>query len=260
MARFLLIAFLISAASFGAAIDPFKQALTGPDRLVEIKRQAEAGETKAQIAYADHLNSAMKHAAAEHLYRLAAIKGDPNALCSLGELYHSNRGFGTNAVKANFTNALILHQLAALQGHRRSHGHLAHAYMDGNVFPKNPVRAYRHFKLADQNTMNDQYLKRLILEMSQDQIAEAEAQAKAFKPVPFKTAFETIALDTLILERITGPGNQRHAQINGKPCNQSNPLKTSIAGLPATFICTALDQTSITLTIGSSSHTYTLNR
>lgn len=256
----LLTLLLLFAVPAAAALNPLTRVLTDPDRLIEIKSQAEAGDTKAQISYGDHLNSAMKHAAAEHWYRLAAMKGDPTALCSLGELYHSSKGFGTNQVKANVAAALELHQLAALQGHQRAHRHLAYAYMDGKGLAKDPVRAYRHFKLTGKDAMAEQYMKRLILEMSQAQIAEAEAQAEAFKPVPFKTAFETLALDSLKLEGITGPGNQRYALINGKPCNPSNPLKTTFASLPATFTCTALDQTSITLTIGSSSRTYTLNR
>lgn len=69
-------------------------------------------------------------------------------------------------------------------------------------------------------------------------------------------AFETLALASIKPESLTGPGHQHFAIINGNPYNPITPLKFPIA----TFTCSALDQTSFTLWIGSSRRTETAQR
>src|SRR3954469_2224146 len=87
------------------------------DTLAETKKKAEAGDTKAQVAFGEEFMRMQKFTMAEHWYAEAGAKGEPAALYALAELYGATRGSGTNTVKANPTNAVTLHKLAAAQGY-----------------------------------------------------------------------------------------------------------------------------------------------
>jgi hypothetical protein len=257
MARLLFLFCFLSATSHG---DGLLNLPPGPDRLLAIKRMAEAGDPHAQKEYADHLKQSLNYAAAEYWYKSAAVHGDPATLCALGELYHENRGFGTNAIKAKLKEALQLHRLAALQGFPRSHTHVAHAYLVGNQVPRNSVLAYTHFKLAGQSIVNDLLINKLIVEMTPAQIADAEAQIKSFKPIPFRQAFELLALDSVVLGAIIGNGNERLAIINGCSVKTGSELKLEIGGLPAKVKCESVDKNGALISIGSTRKNLTVRQ
>jgi hypothetical protein len=203
------------------------------DGLVEIKKKAEGGDAAAQVAFGDELARMRKYRLAERWYSEAALKGAPNALFALADLYSGSRGEGTNAVKANLTNAMTLHKLAAAQGFTKSHLALGLAYKDGNNAPKDLVRAYTHLKLSDASQNRDLMLNQIIAEMSQAQTDEAEKIVKRFRPANFESAFADLVFDSIRISGIFGGGSNRIAMINGKQLNEGQQVSLNVGGLNA---------------------------
>src|SRR5687767_13140417 len=168
-----VIALFLLTAWAGAFAGEAASSAGKQDTLIETKRKAEAGDAKAQFAYAEQFMGMQKYSMAEHWYRRAGVQGEATALHALAELYRANRGSGTNGVKANLTNVITLHKLAAGLGHAKSHFELANAYKNGEVVQKDLVRAYAHFKLSD-HPQRDQRVNQLVTEMTQEQIDAAE--------------------------------------------------------------------------------------
>ena len=203
-----------------------------PETLIEIKRKAESGDAKAQFAYAEQFLGMQKYAAAEHWYRAAGVQGDTTALYTLAEFYRSNHGSGTNAVKANATNVITLHKLAAALGHPKSHYELGLAYKDGVGIRKDLVRAYAHIKLSD-SPQKDTRINQLVTEMAQEQITAAEKMVTWFKPKNFQDAFAELVFDSVKITGIFGSDEARMAMINGKPLDAGQKLNLNVGGLEA---------------------------
>jgi hypothetical protein len=204
------------------------------DALIDIKKKAEAGDAAAQVAFGDELARMRKFKLAERWYSEAALKGAPPALFALADLYSGSRGDGTNAIKANLTNAMTLHKLAAAQGFTKSHLALGLAYKDGNNnVPKDLVRAYTHLKLSDASQGRDAMLNQIIAEMTQAQTDEAEKIVKRFRPANFESAFADLVFDSIRISGIFGGGSHRIAMINGKQLNEGQQVSLNIGGLNA---------------------------
>jgi hypothetical protein len=198
---------------------------------LEIKKKAEGGDARAQVAFGEEFERMQKYTAAEHWYAQAAMRGDPAGLFALAQLNSSSRGVGTNAVKANPTNSVLLHKLAAAQGYNKSHMQLGLAYKDGLSVRKDPVQAYSHLKLTDPTPTREVYLNQLIAEMSQQQIDAAEKIVAEFKPVDFEKAFADVVFDSVRISGIFGGSANRVAMINGKQVGEGQALNVKIGGI-----------------------------
>ena len=220
------------------------------DTLIETKRKAEAGDAKAQFAYAEQFMGMQKYSAAEHWYRTAGVRGEAAALYALAELYRVNRGSGTNGVKANLTNVITLHKLAAALGHPKSHYELGMAYKNGEAVRKDTVRAYAHIKLSD-STQREQRINQLITEMAQEQIDAAEKIVTSFKPKKFEEAFADVVFDSVQITGIFGSENARMAMVNGKPIDAGQRVNLIVGGLPVQVKLASISRDGVLVTYGS---------
>jgi hypothetical protein len=202
-----------------------------PDTLIDTKRKAEAGDAKAQVAFAEEFMRMQKYVTAENWLRAAAVQGEPTAIAALAELYEANHGSTTNLIKANPTNSIALYKLAAALGHGKSNFQIGMAYKNGAVVRKDAVRAYAHFKLAEGN--REQLINQLVTEMSQDQITAAEKIVADFKPAKFEEAFADLVFDAIHITGIFGGGDRRIAMVNGKQVNAGQQVALLVGGLNA---------------------------
>lgn len=234
-----LAAGIVAASAAGplSAVKPNAPAPTNAppkkETLVEIKKKAESGDAKAQVAFGEEFVRMQKYTAAEHWYAQAAMRGEPAGLFALAELYVSSRGSGTNLVKANTTNSVLLHKLAAAQGYSKSHMQLGLAYKDGIGVRKDAVQAYSQLKLADPSSNRDLSLNQLVAEMSQQQIDAAEKIVAEFKPADFEKAFADLVFDSVRISGIFGGGANRVAMINGKQFGEGQQVSVKIGGIDA---------------------------
>jgi hypothetical protein len=213
--------------------------------LIELKREAESGNRKSQKLYADALKQNQLYAAAENWYRLGATQGDASALCALGDLYQRDEGYGTNAVRKNLTNAVVLYKLAALQGYGPAHLALSLAYREGVAVPRDLTKSYYHNLIQTGN--REQIARDLVLQMTQEQIVEAERMAKEFQPAPFVKAFEEMVFESIRVTGIMGSESERMAFIQGGMVVPGSFFRTSIAGIPAVIKCVGIGRDSITV-------------
>jgi hypothetical protein len=249
MSRLLLILAAIGCISSRSAAPAKSEPLPEPPRvagsLIDIKREAEAGNRKSQKLYGDALRTSEHFAAAEHWYRAAAVQGDASALCALGDLYQRDRGSGTNLVRANPTNSVILNRLAALQGFAPAHYALFFAYRDGKSVERDVVQAYKHLLLSDANSTREELARQMVLQMSQQQISEAERLAKKTTPLGFIQAFEEMVFESIRVGGTMGTDTDRIAFINGGVVPVNGTLRIRVATLPAVIKCTAISKDSI---------------
>lgn len=240
------------AGAFAAERAPSTPPTAAPkaDTLVETKRKAESGDAKAQVAYAEQFMGMKKYSTAEHWYRSAGVQGEVAALYALAELYRATIGSGTNQVKANPTNVVTLHRLAAALGHAKSHYQLGLAYKTAQGVRKDPVRAYAHFKLSD-NPAREQHINQLITEMPQDQIDAAEKIVAEFKPAKFDEAFADLVFDSVQITGIFGGAGGRMAMLNGKPINAGQRVTLNVGGLQAHVKLDEITNDAVFVTFGS---------
>lgn len=238
-----------------AAVKPTPAVTNSPapkqDTLIEIKSKAEAGDPAAQIAFGEQFARMGRYKAAERWYREAASQGSPAGLFALAELYSGSRGEGPNMVKADFTNAITLHKLAAAQGLSKSHLQLGIAYKDGNHVRKDLVRAYSHLKLADATSNRDMLLNQTLTEMTQAQIDEAENIAKRFKPANFDKAFADVVFESIHISGIFGGGTNWIAMIDGKQVGEGQQIKLMVGGINAQVKLAAIAPDGVFVSYGS---------
>lgn len=244
-----IIALALLCAWAGALANGASAGTGKADTLIEIKRKAEGGDAKAQFAYAEQFMGMQKFAAAEHWYRAAGVQGDTAALAALAELYRSNHGSGTNAVKANATNVITLHKLAAALGNAKSHYELGVAYKDGLGIRKDLVRAYAHIKLSE-NPQKETRINQLVTEMTQEQITSAEKIVTWFKPKNFQEAFADLVFDSVKITGIFGSDAGRMAMVNGKPVDAGQKLNLNVGGLQAQVSLASISRDGVMVSYG----------
>jgi hypothetical protein len=220
------------------------------DSVLDLRKKAEAGDAKSQLAFADQLLALQKYTTAEHWYRAAALQGEPAAIFGLGELYESNHGSGTNLVKGNATNSVALYQLSAALGYSKAHLKAAQAYKNGADVRKDFVRAYSHFKLSEA-AGREQYMNQLIPEMSQEQIDTAEKIVADFKPAKFEEAFGNLVFDAIQITGIFGAGDRRIAMLNGKQLSAGQRIELNVGGLLAQVKLDEIANDGVFVTYGS---------
>lgn len=157
-----------------------------------IRLAAEQGYVRAQAIlggmYADTYDQLMgrEHgvprddAEAVRWYRLAADQGDKQAQSSLGYMYQNGLG-----VFRNYPEAVRWYRMAAEKGCFFSQHRLGIMYRDGLGVLRNYIQAYKWFSLSAASAPIEEIIQNLNaiqLQMTREQIAEAQRLAAAFKP------------------------------------------------------------------------------
>ena len=122
----------------------------GPDRVTEIRRQAEQGDTEAQFLigamYSQGRGVPQDDAEAVRWFRLAADQGDARAQFALGGMYADGRG-----VPQDDTEAVRWFRLAAEQGDASAQFNLGLMYANGEGVLKDSVLAHMWWNIAGAN-------------------------------------------------------------------------------------------------------------
>jgi hypothetical protein len=195
--------------------------------LAELKAAAEAGDAQAQDRLAEAYRRQFDHTNATFWYRKAAAQGVANSQFQLAQtlIYEASTSWvKVDSKPARAAEGFELLKCAAQQGHTRAQLHLGRLHQEGRLVSQDYVEAYKWFAIAGRSGPLDapamegrMYRDRLILKMSQAEIAEGEARARCFTPgtAPSRaTAPGHISL--LRLQGISGPRERRLALINGR--------------------------------------------
>lgn len=167
--------------SWGVPLDPAKAS--------ELNlKAAEQGHAKALGSLGERLTTdsdATKKFQLE-LFRRAAVLGEPWYQARLGDIYYE-----ADAAERDVGEARVWYERAALQGEVRAQFGLGRMFFRGDGVPKNALEAYKWLTLATgssdwlEDTRREQALaavNALEGQMSPEQIARAQAEAKAFVP------------------------------------------------------------------------------
>ena len=147
------------------------------------RKAADQGEALAQCnlsrCYLKGDGVVQDYAAAVKWYRKAADQGDATGQYGLGYCYEHGQG-----VPQNTAEAVILYRRAADQGNAYGQHGLGFHYAFGDGVIKDYVQAYKWVNLASAQGLEvaKQFLPILELQMSRNQIAEAQRLAREFKP------------------------------------------------------------------------------
>lgn len=206
--------------------------------LLDIKKAAEAGDSRAQKQLAQRYESGFNFSEAEYWYKKAANAGDPEILLALGRFYCGGKPkmFGSAPVPFNATNAVALLSLAAIQGHKRAQHDLGIQYNVGNLVPRDRIRAYQLFRLS-ASVVDKIYIDKLILEMPTEEIEQAEKLVKEFRPKLFQEAFPEMIRAHLQLQGIAGAKEKLFAVINGRTLEEGKTAVIEVAALPVEIRC-----------------------
>jgi len=130
-------------------------------------------------------------------YKKAADQGHALARYDLGVLYDQGNG-----VRQDYTVAAAWYRKSADQGLAEAQYNLAGQYAKGQGVPSDPIRAYKWVSLAVLNAktpnVRDMAAKTrdgIVSLMTKAQIAEAEKQVKAWKPVLSKSIKDSAELE-----------------------------------------------------------------
>ena len=140
---------------------------------------AEQGNPQAQLSlgvmYSEGRGVSQDDAEAARWYRQAAEKGNAASQYNLGTVYAEGRG-----VPQDYAEAVTWYRQAADQGFAYAQGRLGFAYYFGHGVPQDYVSAHMWFNIAASNgdEIAPEIRDRLANEMTREQIAEAQAQAR----------------------------------------------------------------------------------
>lgn len=151
--------------------------------------RADQGETAAQsnlgTLYFAGLGVPQDYAEALKWSQLAADKGDTRAQLRLGTMHATGRG-----VPLNFAEAAKWFERAASHGDAQAQFNLARLYEFGRGVERDLVRAHLWFNLAAANSMpgwdrQDALANRdrIAGQLKPEQVADAQARARDWKPV-----------------------------------------------------------------------------
>jgi len=161
-----------------------------------LDRAARRGSADAQqnlgLMYASGLGVDRDYHKAFMWFRLSAAQGHAGAQAQLGGLYSQGHGVDRDHLKA-----VKWFRKAARQGNSYAQYHLALSYRDGRGLPADEVQAYKWFLLSAQNPREDSLegkktlssdietaRQKLEQKLTADQLEEAQAMARQWKPSP----------------------------------------------------------------------------
>jgi hypothetical protein len=232
--------------------------------LAVTKAKAEAGDPVAQFELGRRFRESHDSATAHGWFRRAAMQGSVEAQAEVGsDLLDGRSGFSNRGgVTANPGEAIRWIQLAADQGNTWAMGRLGECYLQGKAVPRDPVKAYQWLKLAVDRGggLSKAYLDRLILTVSQDEIARGQALAAQFVPrrlpVPpdlmegtvggrSMTTASTAPSEALVLKGISGNATNRLAILNNQTFAVGETRMVSLGGRDVKVLCREIGPTSV---------------
>ena len=186
-----LLAVGLSAASAAGQDDAYMAYARGDyaEALRQWRPRAEQGDVAAQsnlgILYMSGLGVAQDYAEALKWSELAAAKGDARAQLRLGMMHATGRG-----VAQNFAEAAKWFERAAAQGDAQAQFNLGRLYEFGRGVERDLVRAHLWFNLAAASSSpgwdrQDAIANRdrIAGQLKPEQVADAQARARDWKPV-----------------------------------------------------------------------------
>jgi len=147
------------------------------------KPLAEEGHAEAQnmLGYMYRFGEGVEpdYQLARKWYRLSADKGNPTAQNNLGVMFRLGLGGDQD-----FQEAFYWFRRAADQGNGGAQNHLGLMYYKGEGVEPNKIQAYKWAYLAAQQGLDPaiQAVNMLEQELTPEQIQEAQAMAKSWKP------------------------------------------------------------------------------
>jgi len=180
-----LFTMMTALCALPGCIDPPKAPYVDVHDLVtkidESRAMAEQGSAEDQYHLGLRYEQAMPQDPREavHWYRLAATKRHGDALYRLCVLSDIGRG-----LPQDFHEALRWCRLAADQGHKQAMFTIGTYYDKARAVSRDVVQAHRWYNLASAYGHNDGTKRRdrLALDMTPDQLAEAQLLARNWKP------------------------------------------------------------------------------
>ena len=150
-----------------------------PDRIAEIRRQAEQGDARAQfnlgLRYGNGDGVPQDDTEAVRWFRLAAAQGDSSAQYNLGLMYANGEG-----VLKDDVEAVRWCRQAVAQGYVPAQYNLGVMYANGEDVLKDSVLAHMWFNIAGANGDEDarEGRDRLERDMTRDEISRATELAR----------------------------------------------------------------------------------
>src|SRR5437867_130240 len=148
--------------------------------LEQTRLAAEKGDPAAQHKFAEVFLSKGDYSTAFKWFQKAAAQGVVDSQYRLGQMLLD----GKPKVPKDSDEAIKWLLLTANQGHQLAQLDLAHCYESGKAVNRDIVEAYKWYKLISQKgIMGDiEYMNRLVLGMTHEQIQEGEQRARDWKP------------------------------------------------------------------------------
>jgi hypothetical protein len=227
--------------------------------VAEIKAAAERGEAEAQDRLGDIYCSDPSKAVI--WYRKAALQGIANSQYQLAHILMSwaNSPLTSKEIRAqHFDEAIPWLIKAANRGVKQAQVELGSIYRDGKGITKDLPEAYKWFCLAADGTAMDfaantakGHRDGLVLDMSQDQIAEGNRRVTAFAPNSGDDVQmpEPSYVKQIRLSGIGGVPPHRFAMINGKTLAAGESATLNFGARAVTLHCLAITDQSASVTI-----------
>jgi len=220
--------------------------------FVRIKAAAEAGDAQAQDSLAEAYRARFDHVNATFWYRKASAQGVANSQYQLAEtLIHEATSplVEIDSKMARVAEAVDLLRRAAQQDHKRAQLRLGRLYQEGRLVSQDYVEAYTWFALVGKGGLVDPhslegrgYRDRLILKMSQEQIAEGEARVNevASSLLPTEEGGQPTYLKYLRLQGISGTVRRRLAIINGQTFQEGEGSPVKVGSSWVYVVCQSI--------------------
>src|SRR5437867_7383603 len=162
------------------AVMPAVLCLAQLPSLEQTRLAAEKGDPAAQHKFAEVFLSKGDYSTAFKWFQKAAAQGVVDSQYRLGQMLLD----GKPKVPKDSDEAIKWLLLTANQRHRLAQFDLAHCYESGKAVNRDIVEAYKWYKLISQKgIMGDiEYMNRLVLGMTHEQIQEGEQRARDWKP------------------------------------------------------------------------------
>lgn len=221
--------------------------------LIELRRSAESGDSKAQNELAEHYFRSFKYGTAAKWFQKPAEEGDANAQWRLGSMLIAGKAGipSTEKVAASPDLAMLWLLKAGHRGHARAQVDLGSIYQAGRAVTTNMAEAFKWFRLATkQSRMYETlYLNPVILKMTPEQITEGQRRFADFRALPDSAVRSDWLLERIRLRGISQARNKRFALINGAMLAEGEEGAVLVAGEKVLVRCIAIRENSASVSI-----------
>jgi hypothetical protein len=237
--------------------------------LAEIKAKAERGDPSSQTKLADAYAAKFDFENARQWYEKAATQNDRDAQYRLGYFYLTGKPAmnGAKGIDKDPKLSFFWFRKSAYQGDGYAQRQLGLAYREGQGVNQDKIEAYKWFSLAMKagEPTAKEYLERLILEFTTQQVQEGERGAQSFvktinppdltparlpsapappAPPPQKSPFDFIWVQNILVS-----GTNRMAIVNDQLLYPGSTVEIVLDGKKEKVRCLKLDDHKATLMI-----------